>query len=168
MGLSKYFLLGRLNKGATTYKDYTPLSSAPPRPRAGIIRTWLDNIGILNLLASTGPGIKVIFGTQADYDDAITKKHANTQDHSHSNKTALDAVSGNNTGDQDLSKYTQGVQGTLSAGSHSGNARGANATDFQFIREAVDRVASGAGSFIGGGQHNQGFRSQFHGCSRFP
>ena len=155
MGLSKYFLLGRLNKGATTYKDYTPLSTAPPRPRAGIIRTWMDNLGILNLLASTGPCVKAVFGIQSDYDDAIAKKHANTLDHSHANKNALDAVSGNNTGDQDLSKYTKGVQGALSEGSLAGNARGANATDFQFTREAVDRVASGAGSFIGGGQHNK-------------
>jgi hypothetical protein len=39
----------------------------------------------------------------ADVSDAITKKHANTLDHAHSNKTALDAVTGSNTGDQDIS-----------------------------------------------------------------
>ena len=98
--------------------------------------------------------MKVITGTQADYDDAVLKKHANTDDHTHTNQTDLDAVSGTNTGDQDLSVYSQGVQGTLSGTSHDGNARGADASDFQFVRDVVAKVASGIRSFIGGGQNN--------------
>jgi len=147
--------MGQQNRGTTNYRDFTQQLSAPARPRSGIIRAWLDSLGILNFLASTGPAIKAILGIQADYDDAILKKHSNASDHTHANATALAAVSGNNTGDQDLSTCSKAVQGTLSAGSLAGNARGANATDFQFVREAVTRVASGAGSFIAGGQHNQ-------------
>ena len=155
MGSSKYFLMGQQNRGTTNYRDFTQQLSAPARPRSGIIRAWLDSLGILNFLASTGPAIKAILGIQADYDDAISKKHSNANDHTHANATALAAVSGNNTGDQDLSTCSKAVQGTLSAGCLAGNARGANATDFQFVREAITRVASGAGSFIAGGQHNQ-------------
>jgi predicted nucleotidyltransferase len=155
MGSSKYFLMGQQNRGTTNYRDFTEQTSAPSRPRSGIIRAWLDSLGILNFLASTGPAVKAILGIQADYNDAISKKHSNASDHTHSNSTALDAVSGSNTGDQELTQYSKAVQGTLSAGSHAGNPRGANATDFQFVREAVTRVASGAGSFIGGGEHNQ-------------
>ena len=155
MGSSKYFLMGQQNRGTTNYRDYSEQLSAPARPRSGIIRTWLDSLGILNFLASTGPAVKALLGTQADYDDAVLKKHSNAGDHTHANSTALAAVSGTNTGDQDLSTCSKAVQGTLSAGSLDGNARGANATDFQFVREAVTRVASGAGSFIAGGQHNQ-------------
>jgi len=155
MGSSKYFLMGQQNRGTTNYRDFTQQLSAPARPRSGIIRAWLDSLGILNFLASTGPAIKAILGIQADYDDAILKKHSNASDHTHANATALAAVSGNNTGDQDLSTCSKAVQGTLSAGSLAGNARGANATDFQFVREADARVASGASSFIAGGQHNQ-------------
>ncbi|MCX6241902.1 MAG: hypothetical protein NTX43_08870 [Bacteroidetes bacterium] len=155
MGSSKYFLMGQQNRGTTNYRDYSEQGSAPSRPRSGIIRTWLDSLGILNFLASTGPAVKAILGVQADYDDAITKKHSNSADHVHSNATALNAVSGTNTGDQDLSTCSKAVQGTLSAGALAGNARGANATDFQFVRESVSRVASGAGSFIAGGEHNQ-------------
>lgn len=109
MGLSKYFLMGQQNRGSTNYRDFTKQESAPERPRTGIIRAWLDSLGILNFLAATGPSLKALFG----------------------------------------------VQGSLSAGALAGNARGANATDFQFVREAVTRVASGAGSFIAGGEHNQ-------------
>ena len=155
MGSSKYFLMGQQNRGSTNYRDFTQQTTSPARPRSGIIRTWLDSLGIINLLASTGPTLKSIFGTQADYDDAVSKKHSNASDHSHSNAVALAAVSGTNTGNEDLSPYTKAVQGTLSAGSHDGNSRGANATDFQFVRESVARVASGAGSFIAGGEHNQ-------------
>ena len=155
MGFSKYFLMGQQNRGSTNYRDFTQQTTSPARPRSGIIRTWLDSLGIINLLASTGPTLKSIFGTQADYDDAVSKKHSNASDHSHANTTALNAVSGTNTGNEDLSPYIKAVQGTLSAGSHDGNARGANATDFQFVRESVARVASGAGSFIAGGEHNQ-------------
>ncbi|MEI6883556.1 MAG: hypothetical protein WCO02_03660 [Bacteroidota bacterium] len=155
MGSSKYFLMGQQNRGTTNYRDYSEQGSAPARPRSGIIRTWLDSLGIINFLASTGPAVKAILGVQADYDDAITKKHSNSADHVHSNATALNAVSGTNTGDQDLSTCSKASQGTLSSGALAGNARGANATDFQFVREAVTRVASGAGSFIAGGEHNQ-------------
>ena len=155
MGSSKYFLMGQQNRGTTNYRDYSEQGSAPSRPRSGIIRTWLDSLGIMNFLASTGPAVKSILGVQTDYDDAITKKHSNSSDHVHSNATALNAVSGTNTGDQDLSTCSKAVQGTLSAGALAGNARGANATDFQFVRESVSRVASGAGSFIAGGEHNQ-------------
>jgi len=155
MGSSKYFLMGQQNRGTTNYRDYSEQGSTPARPRSGIIRTWLDSLGILNFLASTGPAVKSILGVQADYDDAITKKHSNSADHVHSNATALNTVSGTNTGDQDLSSCSKAIQGTLSAGALAGNARGANATDFQFVREAVNRVASGTGSFIAGGEHNQ-------------
>ena len=155
MGSSKYFLMGQQNRGTTNYRDYSEQGSAPSRPRSGIIRTWLDSLGIMNFLASTGPAVKAILGVQADYDDAVTKKHSNSADHVHSNAIALNAVSGTNTGDQDLSTCSKAVQGTLSAGALAGNARGANATDFQFVRESVSRVASGAGSFIAGGEHNQ-------------
>jgi len=109
MGTSKYFLMGQQNKGTTNYRDFTRQASAPDRPRSGIIRIWLDSLGFLNFLASTGPALKAIFG----------------------------------------------VQGSLSAAAMGGNARGANATDFQFVRESESRVASGAGSFIAGGEHNQ-------------
>jgi len=54
----------------------------------------------------------------------------------------------------DLVPYSKAVQGTLSSTSHDGNARGADATDFQFSRDAVTKVASGARSFIAGGQRN--------------
>jgi len=147
--------MGQQNRGSTNYRDFSKQESAPERPRSGIIRTWLDSLGILNFLASTGPAVKAILGLQADYDDAILKKHSNAGDHTHANATALAAVSGTNTGDQDLSTCSKAVQGTLSAGALAGNARGANATDFQFVRESVSRVASGAGSFIAGGEHNQ-------------
>ena len=109
MGTSKYYLMGQQNRGTTNYRDFSQQLSAPARPRSGIIRTWLDSLGFLNFLASTGPALKAIFG----------------------------------------------VQGSLSAAAMGGNARGANATDFQFVRESETRVASGAGSFIAGGQHNQ-------------
>ena len=155
MGSSKYFLMGQQNRGSTNYRDFSKQESAPERPRTGIIRTWLDSLGILNFLASTGPAVKAILGLQADYDDSISKKHSNSADHVHANATALNAVTGTNTGDQDLSTCSKAVQGTLSAGALAGNARGANATDFQFVRESVSRVASGAGSFIAGGEHNQ-------------
>ena len=155
MGSSKYFLMGQQNRGSTNYRDFSKQESAPERPRSGIIRTWLDSLGIINFLASTGPAVKAILGLQADYDDAISKKHSNANDHTHSNAIALAAVSGTNTGDQDLSTCSKAIQGTLSAGALAGNARGANATDFQFVRESVSRVASGAGSFIAGGEHNQ-------------
>ncbi|MCX6286809.1 MAG: hypothetical protein NTY96_06820, partial [Bacteroidetes bacterium] len=45
-------------------------------------------------------------------------------------------------------------QGPLDPDAVGGDVRGANATDFQFVREAPARVASGANSFIGGGEHN--------------
>ena len=154
MGNSKYYLLGQLNQGASNYKDFTTQASAPSRPFTGRLRAWIDSLGVLNFLPNSGPGVKVITGTQADYDDAVLKKHANTDDHTHTNQSDLDTVSGTNTGDQDLSVYSQGVQGALSGTSHDGNARGADASDFQFVRDAVAKVASGIRSFIGGGQNN--------------
>lgn len=45
-------------------------------------------------------------------------------------------------------------QGTVS-GNILGDARGANATDFQLVRSADTQVASGARSFIAGGQNNK-------------
>jgi hypothetical protein len=154
MGLSKFFRLGVLPKGATSFKDYTPLASAPPRPRPGVFRTWLDSLGMLNLFTSTGPAVKAIIGSQEEYNDAIALKHSNTADHIHTNKEALDAYTGESSG-QDLSAFAKAVQGSLSNNSHAGNSRGLNATDFQFARESADRVASGEGSFIAGGQHNR-------------
>ena len=155
MGISKFFCLGNQNKGATPFKDYTKLSAQPPRPKSNIIRTWMDNLGILNFLGSSGPGTQTIIGNQEDYNDAIALKHSGANDHAHVNQAALDQVSGVNTGDQDLSLLPKAVQGTLGPNSLEGNARGANASDFQFTRDANNRVASGAKSFIGGGESNE-------------
>ena len=66
MGTSKFFLLGQQNTGATTFKDYVPLSSAPDRPKPGKIRTWIDSLGIFNFLPESGPGYKTIVGSQGD------------------------------------------------------------------------------------------------------
>ena len=66
MGTSKFFLLGQQNTGATTFKDYVPLSSAPSRPKPGKIRTWIDSLGIFNFLPESGPGYKTIVGSQGD------------------------------------------------------------------------------------------------------
>jgi len=53
------FLMGQQNRGTTNYRDYSEQGSAPARPRSGIIRTWLDSLGILNFLASTGRQLKL-------------------------------------------------------------------------------------------------------------
>ncbi|MCX6916670.1 MAG: hypothetical protein NT167_27110, partial [Verrucomicrobia bacterium] len=50
------------NRGTTNYRDFTQQVSAPARPRTGIIRAWLDSLGILNFLAATGPALKALFG----------------------------------------------------------------------------------------------------------
>ena len=89
MGSSKYFLMGQQNRGSTNYRDFSKQESAPERPRTGIIRTWLDSLGILNFLASTGPAVKAILGLQADYDDAILKKHSNANDHTQDRKSVV-------------------------------------------------------------------------------
>ena len=117
MGNSKYYLLGQLNQGASNYKDFTEQASAPSRPFTGRLRTWIDSLGIINLLPNSGPGKQV----------AMT---------------------------DDLAQYSKGVQGTLSSTSHDGNARGADASDFQFVRDAVTKIASGIRSFIAGGEKN--------------
>jgi len=155
MGLSRFFCLGNQNKGATPFKDYTKLSSQPPRPKTNVIRTWMDSLGILNLLGSSGSGIQAIVGNQQDFEEAVALKHANTNDHLHGNLEALDQLSGVNTGDQDLSGLPQAVQGALGANALEGNPRGANASDFQFVRDALNRVASGVRAFIGGGESNE-------------
>ena len=64
MGSSKFFLLGQQNTGATNFKDYITLSSAPARPLAGKIRTWIDSLGIFNFLPSSGPAYKGLIGSQ--------------------------------------------------------------------------------------------------------
>jgi len=91
MGQSKYFLLGSLKAGTTNYKDYTKQTAAPSRPAAGVIRTRLDSNGIMNFFAETGATLKAIFGVQADYNDAISKKHANTLDHTQGSDGSLAA-----------------------------------------------------------------------------
>ncbi|HPT68844.1 MAG TPA: hypothetical protein PKW50_01765 [Syntrophomonas sp.] len=91
MGQSKYFLLGSLKAGTTNYKDYTKQSAAPARPAAGVIRTWLDTNGIMNFFAETGATLKAIFGVQADYNDAIAKKHSNALDHTQGSDGSLAA-----------------------------------------------------------------------------
>lgn len=91
MGQSKYFLLGSLKSGTSNYKDYTKQPSAPSRPAAGIIRTWIDSSGIMNFFAETGSTLKAIFGVQTDYNDAILKKHANTLDHTQGSDGSLAA-----------------------------------------------------------------------------
>ena len=155
MGFSKFFCLGNQNKGATPFKDYSKLASAPPRPKSNIIRTWIDNLGIMNLLGSSGPGVKTVVGNQEDYDDAIALKHSNTSDHAHANQSALDQVAGVNTGDEDLSSLPKAVQGQLNANALAGNPRGDNASDFQFVRDTDVRVASGSNSFAAGGESNE-------------
>ena len=155
MGLSKFFCLGNQNKGATPFKDYTKLSAQPPRPKANVIRTWIDSLGIMNFLGSSGPGTQSIIGSQEDFDSAVALKHANTNDHAHGNQDALEQVSGVNTGDQDLSMLPKAVQGSLGASALEGNVRGADASDFQFVRDALTRIASGVRSFIGGGESNE-------------
>ena len=155
MGFSKFFCLGNQNKGATPFKDYSKLASAPPRPKSNIIRTWIDNLGIMNLLGSSGPGVKSVVGNQEDYDDAIALKHSNSNDHAHANQSALDQVAGINTGDQDLSIVPKAVQGPLNANALNGNPRGDNASDFQFVRNTDVRVASGPNSFAAGGESNE-------------
>jgi len=155
MGLSKFFCLGNQNKGTTPFKDYTKLSAQPSRPKSNIIRTWIDNLGIMNFLGSSGPGTQSIIGSQEDFEDAVALKHTNTNDHAHSNQDVLEQVSGVNTGDQDLSLLPQAGQGTLGPNALDGNARGANASDFQFVRDAINRVASGVKAFIGGGESNE-------------
>ena len=47
----------------------------------------------------------------AEIASAISLKHSNSLDHSHANKSALDLVSGTNTGDQDLSGKVDKVTG---------------------------------------------------------
>ena len=155
MGFSKFFCLGNQNKGATPFKDYTKLSAQPSRPKSNIIRTWIDSLGIMNFLGASGPGIRTIIGSQEDIEDAVTLKHANTNDHAHGNQDVLDQVSGVNTGDQDLSILPQAGQGALGVNALGGNPRGANASDFQFVRDTINRVASGAKAFIGGGESNE-------------
>ena len=155
MGLSKFFCLGNQNKGATPFKDYSKLSAQPPRPKLNVIRTWIDSLGIMNFLGSSGPGSQTIIGNQEDFNDAVALKHANINDHAHGNQNALDQVSGINTGDQDLSLLPKAVQGTLGANALEGNPRGPNASDFQFVRDTANRVASGANAFIGGGERNE-------------
>ena len=155
MGLSKFFCLGNQNKGTTPFKDYTKLSAQPSRPKSNIIRTWIDSLGIMNFLGSSGPGTQSIIGSQEDFDSTVSLKHASTNDHAHGNQDALDQVTGLNTGDQDLSLLPQAGQGTLGPNALDGNARGANASDFQFVRDAINRVASGVKAFIGGGESNE-------------
>jgi hypothetical protein len=91
MGQSKYFLVGSLKAGTTNYKDYTKQTAAPSRPAAGVIRTWLDTNGIMNFFAETGATLKAIFGVQADYNDAIAKKHSNALDHTQGSDGSLAA-----------------------------------------------------------------------------
>jgi len=119
MGLSKFFCLGNQNKGATPFKDYSTLAAQPSRPKTNVIRTWIDSLGILNLLGSSGPASKVLVGTQEDVDSAIALKHSNEHDHQHSNQSALDAVSGTNTGDQDLSHLMVTDPSNTISGAHS-------------------------------------------------
>jgi len=80
-----------LKAGTTNYEDYAKQPAASSLPAAGIIRTWIGSSGIINFFAETGSTLKAIFGVQADYNDAISKKHANTLDHTQGSDGGLAA-----------------------------------------------------------------------------
>lgn len=117
MGNSKYFLLGQQNRGTSNYKDFSKQSATPARPRTGIIRTWIDSSGILNFMADTGAALKAIFGTQADYNDAIAKKHANTLDHAQNSDGGLATGTVNEVTAVQLKKIVGTIQGNPATGS---------------------------------------------------
>lgn len=110
MGNSKYFLLGQQNRGTSNYRDFSKQSATPSRPRPGIIRTWIDSAGILNLMADTGAALKAIFGTQSDYNDAIAKKHANTLDHAQNSDGGLATGTVNEVTAVQLKKIVSAIQ----------------------------------------------------------
>ena len=56
--------------------------------------------------------------------------------------------------DNDPDCFARAKQGALNPIALEGDDRGRNATDFQFVRLSPQRVASGEGSFIGGGESN--------------
>ena len=77
MGSSTFFNNSLAAAGTESdFQQHNLLATTPATPTTGHIRSFVDANGILNLLDADGDTLKVITGTQADVDDAVSEKHS--------------------------------------------------------------------------------------------
>ena len=170
MGSSTFFNNSQTaaTAGESDYQQHSLLATPPSTPASGHIRSFVDDDGVMNLLDADGDTLKVITGTQADVDDAVSDKHATGTDQGldtggtnavtaaevksavdlkHSNATdhanTLDhsnSLDHANTLDHsNAADHTQGTDTGLDTG-------GANPVTAATIKGVTDLVAAGAGA----------------------
>jgi len=77
MGNSTFFNRGQgASENESDFQEHSLLVTPPAKPAAGLIRTFMDEDGVLNFIDAAGDTVKVITGTQANVDDAVSKRHA--------------------------------------------------------------------------------------------
>ena len=76
MGSSTFFNNCPVSAGTESdFQQHNLLATPPATPTSGHIRSFVDADGVMNLLDADGDARKVITGTQADVDDAVSEKH---------------------------------------------------------------------------------------------
>jgi len=157
MGTSTFFNNSQsAAAGESDFQQHSLLGTPPAAPSSGHIRSFIDDDGVMNLLDSDGDTLKVITGTQADVDDAVSDKHAAGTDQGLDTggtnavtaadvKSAVDLKHSNatdhaNTLDHsNAADHTQGTDTGLDTG-------GSNPVTAATIKGVTDLVAPGAGA----------------------
>jgi len=144
MGNSTFFNHGQPSENESDFQDHSILSSTPSRPTSGLLRTFIDASGIMNFIAATGDALKVIFGVQADYNDAVSKKHAAGTDQGldTGGANAVTAAEVKSAVDLKHANTTDHAQGT-DTGLDTG---GTNPVTAATIKGVTDLVKPGAGA----------------------
>jgi hypothetical protein len=157
MGTSTFFNNSPVAAGTESdFQQHNLLASPPATPTTGHIRSFVDSDGNMNLLDSDGDTLKVITGTQADVDDAVSEKHTAGTDQGLDTggenevsaadvKDAVDLKHSNatdhaNTLDHsNAADHTQGTDAGLDTG-------GSNPVTAATIKGVTDLIKPGAGA----------------------
>jgi len=81
MGSSTFFNNNPVATGSESdFQQHNLLASPPTTPPVGHIRSFADADGVINIMDADGETLKVITGTQADVNDAVSAKHTGGTD----------------------------------------------------------------------------------------
>ncbi|NCA77972.1 MAG: hypothetical protein EOM90_16725 [Alphaproteobacteria bacterium] len=144
MGNSTFFNHGQLSENESDFQEYSLLSAAPAKPAAGLIRTYMDTDGVLNMIDAAGDTVKAITGTQVNMDDAVSKKHAAGTDQGLDTGganavTVADVKSAVDLKHSNTADHAQGTDTGLDTG-------GTNPVTAATIKGVTDLVKPGAGA----------------------
>lgn len=143
MGNSTFFNRGQgAAENESDFMEHSLLGAPPTVPATGAIRLYMDATGIPSTINATGDVVKYVSGTQANVDDAVSKKHTAGTDQGLDTgganavtaadvKLAVTAKHSNSLDHSNASDHTQGTDQGLDTG-------GANAVTAANVKSAVD------------------------------